>query len=98
MSTPRSTSRPAIPSPERRTRGDLIATGFIAACLVVGGTGVWLSSDAHSVHHDAATGQPKEVSTSSRGRPRQLTQRWTAKTQGEDVVMDRGGDMVLVGS
>lgn len=98
MSTPRSTSRPAIPSPERRTRGDLIATGFIAACLVVGGTGVWLSSDAHSVHHYAAAGQPKEVSTSSRGLPRQLTQLWTAKTQGEDLVVDHGGVVKIEGT
>lgn len=90
--------RSPLPSPERRSRTDIIATAVIVAGLALGGTGVWLGSDAHSVQHHVADGEPKEIATSSEELPRDVRQLWTAKTQGEDLVADRGGVVAIEGT
>lgn len=90
--------RSPLPSPERRSRTDIIATAVIVAGLALGGAGVWLGSDAHSVQHHVADGEPKEIATSSEELPRDVRQLWTAKTQGEDLVADRGGVVAIEGT
>lgn len=90
--------RPRFPSPERRTRSDVIATGAIVACLIAGGAGVWFSSDAHSVQHHVADGQPQELATTSGEMPRTLRPLWTANTQSEELVVDREGVVKLEGT
>lgn len=90
--------RSPLPSPERRSRTDIIATAVIVAGLALGGAGVWLGSDAHSVQHHVADGESKEIATSSEELPRDVRQLWTAKTQGEDLVADRGGVVAIEGT
>lgn len=90
--------RSPLPSPERRSRTDIIATAVIVAGLALGGAGVWLGSDAHSVQHHVADGEPKEIATSSEELPRDVRRLWTAKTQGEDLVADRGGVVAIEGT
>ena len=90
--------RSPLPAPERRDRSDIVATAVIVVGLALGGTGVWLSSDAHSVQHHVANGESKELTTRSGELPREVHQLWTAKTQSENLVMDHGGVVSLEGT
>ena len=90
--------RSPLPSPERRSRTDVIATAVIVAGLALGGAGVWLGSDAHSVQHHVADGESTEIAPSSGELPKEVRRLWTAKTQGEDLVADRGGVVAIEGT
>lgn len=93
-----SPSRFSLPSPERRTRGDIIASALIAAGLLVGGVGVWLTSDAHSVEHHVANDSSTVLATGNAELPQRPRELWTTTTQGKDLVVDQEGVVQINGT